>query len=91
MGVFNTGGETYTFEFILDKDIGTYAVERFYHKTQTVEQRPDGSVYVRFTTNQIEQVLRWALSQGDMIQVLNPPEFVKKIKKISENMHKLYK
>jgi hypothetical protein len=48
--VWNTGGKTYTFEFILDKEIGTYAVERFYHDTQTVEQRPDGSVYVKFTT-----------------------------------------
>ncbi|MDR0877684.1 MAG: WYL domain-containing protein, partial [Treponema sp.] len=91
MGVLNTGGETYTFEFILHKDIGTYAVERFYHKTQTVEQRPDGSVYVRFTTNQIAEVLRWALSQGDMIKVLNPPEFVKTVKKTIESMQKLYK
>ncbi|GHV69874.1 DeoR family transcriptional regulator [Spirochaetia bacterium] len=91
MGVFNTGGESYTFEFILHKDIGTYAAERFYHQTQTVEQRPDGSVYVRFTTNQIAEVLRWALSQGDMITVLNPPEFVETVKEKIEKMHKLYK
>jgi predicted DNA-binding transcriptional regulator YafY len=80
MGVFNTGGKAYTFEFILDKAIGTYAVERFYHSTQTVEQRPDGSVYVKFTTSQIAEVLRWALSQGDWITVLGPPEFVETVK-----------
>jgi predicted DNA-binding transcriptional regulator YafY len=80
MGVFNTGGKAYTFEFILDKEIGTYAVERFYHSTQTVEQLPDGSVYVQFTTNQTAEVLRWTLSQGDWITVLGPPEFVETVK-----------
>jgi predicted DNA-binding transcriptional regulator YafY len=80
MGVFNTGGKTFTFEFILDKEIGTYAVERFYHSSQTVEQRPDGSVYVKFTTSQIAEVLRWTLSQGDWITVLGPPEFVETVK-----------
>jgi proteasome accessory factor B len=89
MGVFNTGGKTFTFEFLLDKAIGTYAVERFYHGSQVVEQRADGSVYVQFTTNQIAEVLRWTLSQGDWITVLGPPEFVEtvkeKIKKMREN------
>jgi predicted DNA-binding transcriptional regulator YafY len=80
MGVYNTGGKTYTFEFILDKEIGTYAVERFYHDTQTVEQRPDGSVYVKFTTSQIAGVLRWVLSQGDCITVLGPLEFIQTVK-----------
>jgi predicted DNA-binding transcriptional regulator YafY len=90
IGVFNTGGKTYTFEFILHKDIGTYAVERFYHQTQTVEQRPDGSVYVKFTTNQIAEVLRWTLSQGDMIKVLHPPEFVAMVEDKIEKMKRLY-
>ncbi|GHU52940.1 hypothetical protein FACS189496_3790 [Bacilli bacterium] len=91
MGVWNTGGKTYDFEFILHKDIGTYAAERFYHQTQIVEQRDDGSVYVRFTTHQIAEVLRWTLSQGDMIKVLNPPEFVQMVKEKIEDTRKLYK
>jgi predicted DNA-binding transcriptional regulator YafY len=92
MGVYNTGGKTYTFEFILDKEIGTYAVERFYHDTQTVEQRSDGSVYVKFTTSQIAEVLRWTLSQGDWITVLGPPEFVETVKgKIKKMGQKYFK
>jgi predicted DNA-binding transcriptional regulator YafY len=90
IGVLNTGGKTYTFEFFLHKDIGTYAVERFYHQTQTVEQRPDGSVYVKFTTSQIAEVLRWTLSQGDMIQVLSPPEFVEEVRDKIEKMKNIY-
>jgi predicted DNA-binding transcriptional regulator YafY len=90
MGVLNTGGKTYTFEFILDKQIGMYAAERFYHNTQTVEQRPDGSVYVKFTTSQIAEVLRWALSQGDMIKVLSPPEFVETVKEKLKKAAKKY-
>jgi predicted DNA-binding transcriptional regulator YafY len=67
-----------------------YAAERFYHNTQTVEQRPDGSVYVKFTTSQIAEVLRWALSQGDMIKVLSPPEFVETVKEKLKKAAKKY-
>lgn len=48
------------------------------HDTQTVEQREDGSVYVKFTTTQMPAVLRWVL--GYTVKVLNLPELVEQVK-----------
>lgn len=51
-----------------------------WHKNQKCRQRRDGSVYLSFESNQIQQALFWVLSFGSSVQVLNPPELVEKYK-----------
>jgi predicted DNA-binding transcriptional regulator YafY len=74
MGVFASSRTPYTVELLIDNEIGTFALERQWHDSQTVEQREDGSVYVKFTTTQMPEVLRWVLGQGHTVKALNPPE-----------------
>jgi predicted DNA-binding transcriptional regulator YafY len=64
MGVFVSAMTAFTVELLIAGEIGTYALERQWHDTQKVEQREDGSVYVRFTTTHMPKVLRWVLGQG---------------------------
>ena len=66
------------------------ALERQWHDTQTVEQKEDGSVYVKFTTTQMPEVLRWVLGQGHTVKVINPPELVEMVIGEVEKMRGMY-
>jgi predicted DNA-binding transcriptional regulator YafY len=90
MGVWASSRESCTIELLIDSEIGTYAFERQWHETQEVSQREDGSVYVKFTTTQIPEVLRWVLGQGHTVTVLNPPELIDMVRTTAEKIRKKY-
>jgi predicted DNA-binding transcriptional regulator YafY len=90
MGVFASARIPCTVELLVGNEIGTYALERQWHHTQTVEQREDGSVYVKFTTTQMPEVLRWVLGQGHTVKVLGPPELISMVKAEAEKMREMY-
>lgn len=80
MGVWLSNKTPLSVELLVDKEIGTYALNRFWHKGQTVEEREDGSVYVKFETTQKQEVLRWVLGQGHTVRVLAPQELVDEVR-----------
>ena len=90
MGVFASARTPYTVELLIDSEIGTYALERQWHDTQVVEQKEDGSVFVRFTTTQMPEVQRWVLGQGHTVKVLNPPELIAMVKGEVERVMGMY-
>jgi len=90
MGVFASAKTPYTVELLIDNEIGTFALERQWHDTQTVKQRKDGSVYVKFTTTQMPEVLRWVLGQGHTVKALGPPELIGMVKDEAEKVRGMY-
>jgi predicted DNA-binding transcriptional regulator YafY len=90
MGVYASSRTAYAVELLIANEIGTFALERRWHDTQKVEQCKDGSVYVKFTTTQIPEVLRWVLGQGHTVKVLNPPELFGMVKDEVEKMRGMY-
>ena len=90
MGVFASARTVYTVELLAADEIATFALERQWHKTQTVEQRKDGSVYIKFTTTQMPEVLRWVLGQGHTVKALAPPELVEMVKAEAEKVRGMY-
>jgi predicted DNA-binding transcriptional regulator YafY len=90
MGVWASARTPYTVELLFDKEIGTYVLDRQWHSTQTVEQRKDGSVYVKFTTTQMPEVFRWVLGQGHTVKALGPGELVDMVKGESEKVRGMY-
>jgi predicted DNA-binding transcriptional regulator YafY len=90
MGVWASARTPYTVELLFDKEIGTYALDRQWHSTQTIEQREDGSVCVKFTTTQLPEVFRWALGQGRTVKVLGPAELVEMVKGETEKVRGMY-
>jgi predicted DNA-binding transcriptional regulator YafY len=89
MGVFASARTPYVVELLVDNEIGTFALERQWHDTQTVEQREDG-VYIKFTTTQVPEVLRWVLGQGHTVKVLGPTELVEMVKDEVEKVRGMY-
>ena len=80
MGVWLSDKTPITVELLVDKEIGTYALNRIWHSEQTVEERDDGSIYVKFQTTQKREIIRWVLGQGHTVKVLGPQELVEEIK-----------
>ncbi|MBR5867524.1 MAG: WYL domain-containing protein, partial [Spirochaetaceae bacterium] len=58
---------------------------------QEIVQNEDGSVFLSFLSNQMQETLHWVLSFGTSVKVLNPPEFVEKVRLETEKMALMYK
>lgn len=55
--------------------------ERRWHSDQTIEQLEDGSIILRFRTNQQSQLLFWVSQWGPNAEILEPPELQKRAEK----------
>ena len=82
--------KTYLFELSFHKDIASEALNRIYYHNQTIEQRKDGTVHVKFKTSQLQEVFRWVLGQGYKVKVLNPPELVSMMKTEMSKVRQYY-
>ena len=90
LGVWLSAKRKYTVELLIDKEIGTYVLERKMHSDQKITENPDGSVKVEFETTQLPEIKRWVLGQGKTVKVLNPPELVQEILSEVESIKKIY-
>ena len=89
-GIWTNREEPLEYELLFSPKINTYVLERDWHTNQIVEQKEDGSVLLKFKSNQKQQVLSWVLSFGDAVTVLNPPEFINQIKTVIQKIEKKY-
>jgi predicted DNA-binding transcriptional regulator YafY len=90
MGVWASKRAAFTVELLVENEIGTYALERRWHETQEVTQREDGKVLVKFSTTQMQEVLRWVLGQGHTVKVLGPPELVGMVREEAKKIDAMY-
>lgn len=90
IGVWASFRTPYMVELLISKEIVTYALDRQWHSTQEVRSNDDGSVYVKFTTTQMPEVLRWVLGQGRMVKALGPAELVDMVKSEAEKVRGMY-
>jgi predicted DNA-binding transcriptional regulator YafY len=91
IGIWISDRTPFTVELLFDGSVVTLALEQYWNRTQEIIQKPDGSIYVRFTTTQIHEVLQRVLCYGSMITVINPPELIEMIKNEVIKMQKKYK
>lgn len=73
-GIWNNESPFQKIELLFDKSINTYILERTWHKNQECHQNKDGSVYLSFESNQMQETLYWVLHFGSAVQILNPPD-----------------
>ena len=73
-GIWNNETKPQKIELLFDKSINTYILERTWHKNQKCKQNSDGTVYLSFESNQIQETLYWTLRFGAAVTILNPPE-----------------
>ena len=91
MGVWLSDKTPLEVELLFDKEIATYATNRIWHSSQILEEREDGSVYLKFKTTQKKELLRFILGQGHTVKVLEQQELIEEVKEELKRTEKMYK
>ncbi|MEB3884072.1 WYL domain-containing protein [Lyngbya sp. CCY1209] len=73
---YEVGGEPVDVVIDFDAETAPYITERTWHGTQTIEERPDGSIALRFTAAGLNDIKRWVLGYGKGAIARHPPELV---------------
>lgn len=89
-GIWQNDKEPVKIELLFSSNINTYILERTWHVNQECIQNEDGSVYLSFMSNQLQETLHWVMTFGSQVQVLNPPELKEKIAEEAINLFKMY-
>lgn len=85
-----TQRERFVVELLFSADVNTYILERQWHVNQECRQLEDGSVWLKFETNQFDESLHWVMSFGSKVQVLHPPALREAVRQEVERMIRLY-
>jgi len=64
--------------------------EKLWHRTQTLERQPDGSLLMQLTIPDLKEVARWILSWGKDCQAIEPPELVERLREEVQTLHTSY-
>jgi proteasome accessory factor B len=75
----NCGMDKEKIELLFSPKISTYILERNWHIDQECVQNEDGSVYLSFESNQLQEILFWVLRFGSSVEVLNPPSLRERV------------
>ena len=90
-GIWHNTGAPEEYELLFDSSLANYILEREWHKDQQMEQREDGSVYLKFASNQKKQILSWVLGFGPAVKVLAPESLRDEIRANAEKILEKYK
>lgn len=72
-GVF-VNAQAYDIAIRFGRNVAAHIRERQWHPRQSIEEHPDGSVTMRFRSNQLEETLFWTMRWGPEAEILEPPE-----------------
>ncbi len=89
-GVYASEQDVYKVRLLFAREVGAFALSEKFTENQSVEEKADGSVEVSFATTQFSEILRFVLSQGSTVRVLEPEELIDAVKEEAEKVRKLY-
>lgn len=78
------------YELLFDSKIGGYVFERKWHNDQEIKCNTDGTVYLKFKSNQTEEIQNWILSFGTNVTVLKPEKLRKFVKETAMKLVERY-
>lgn len=90
-GIWHNTGDPEDYELLFDSSLANYILERVWHKGQEMEQRDDGKVYLKFSSNQRPQVSSWVMSFGTAVEVLAPQSLRNDIQANAEKILEKYR
>lgn len=85
-GIWNNPEPPEEYEFLFSAKMANYVLEREWHKNQLIAQHEDGSVLLKFSSNQKQMVFSWAMGFGDSVTVIKPERLREKIRAECEKM-----
>lgn len=88
IGAWGNNGEKHKVEIEFVKGLKTYVMERIWHNSQIIRENEDGSVYLSFETNQLDQTASWIMSFAGGARALNPPELKALVKDAAKRILK---
>ena len=89
-GIWNNTEPPVEYEICFEKNMANYILEREWHKNQIIEQLEDGSVVLKFCSNQKEMIFSWIMSFGKSATIIKPKEMRDEIKSECLKMAKKY-
>lgn len=85
-GIWNNKTKPVEYELLFAKEIALYIREREWHPKQVIRHNADGTVYLKFKSNQDQEIKNWVRSWGNLVTVLSPKklkdELVENAKKV---------
>lgn len=90
-GIWNNTEPPEEYELLFDSSMANYITERQWHKGQKTVTNKDGSVTLKFKSNQKEMIFSWVMSFGKVVTVLKPESLIKRIKEECGGLLKRYK
>lgn len=90
-GIWNNPEPPEEYEFLFSAKMANYVLEREWHKNQLITQHEDGTVLLKFNSNQKQMVFSWAMGFGDSVTVIKPARLREEIRAECEKMAEKYK
>jgi predicted DNA-binding transcriptional regulator YafY len=90
IGFFKGTGPSQPIDVTFSKSVAKAAASREWQRGQRVCTNRDGSVTISLTIDDVDEVIRWALSYGDDAWVSAPPAAVAKAKGLVERVRQRY-
>ena len=90
-GVWNNPEPPEEFEILFEPRLANYVTEREWHKSQKIKANKDGSVTLKFKSNQKEIVLSWVMGFGSSAKVIKPAWLAEQIRSDAKRVAALYK
>lgn len=90
-GIWYNKDSDVEYELLFDAKMSNYITEREWHKNQEIEKKEDGSVLLKFISNQKQQILSWILGFGDSVTVIAPETLKQEVILAAQKMLKKYK
>ena len=90
LGIWNNPDRFEEYEILFAKETSRYVLEREWHKDQIIEQNEDGTVLLKFKSNQSQMIYTWLLSFGNNATVIKPQELREKIRAECEEVAEKY-
>ncbi|MCQ2595250.1 MAG: transcriptional regulator [Treponemataceae bacterium] len=91
-GIWNNHEEPVEYELLFSSKMANYILEREWHSGQKMKQNKDGSILLKFKSNQKQQIFSWVLGFGSAVTIINPPELknamLAEIEKLAEKYKK---
>jgi predicted DNA-binding transcriptional regulator YafY len=91
IGFFKGAGPSQTIDVTFSKAVAKAAASREWQRGQRVCNNLDGSVTISLTVDDVDEVIRWALSYGDDAWISSPPSAVAKAKGLVERIRQRYR
>ena len=90
-GIWNNPEPPEEYEFLFSEKIANYVLEREWHKNQIAVQNDDGSVLLKFSSNQKQMVFSWVMGFGESVTVIKPEKLREEIRAECEKMAEKYR